>query len=275
VDSGATKKIQAGNLLAGKQAHSVDLDAISAFGGSFGILVRTSGGGWALRQVTSLTTGFAITNPAGDAGNVGLNIIGVLGSLNGIGGTGFPVVTATGLAGTVSPRQMAAGSSKLSLLNPDGVAGSPTYDVVEANLHVANMADYSTGSWTPNIGGTGGQSGQTYSIQEGTYVKVGRDVSAYFTMSLSALGTITGGVQVQGLPFLSQSTGNYRATAITFWNAMTTSIVIMLGRLIQNTTAVDIRIATGATTGLATSAVQADLSATTTIAGSIIYRSDS
>jgi hypothetical protein len=64
---------------------------------------------------------------------------------------------------------------------------------------------YVESTWTPVIGGAGGQSGQTYTSQAGSYKKIGNLVVAAFTVTLSAKGTITGVVQVSGLPFASAS----------------------------------------------------------------------
>jgi len=63
------------------------------------------------------------------------------------------------------------------------------------------LDDYRENLWFPTINGTGGQSGQTYSTQIGEYVKVGRVVVVSFYLVLSAKGTITGTVQLGGLPF--------------------------------------------------------------------------
>jgi hypothetical protein len=63
------------------------------------------------------------------------------------------------------------------------------------------LDDYEEGVWTPVIGGSGGQSGQAYLQQVGQYVKVGRAVTVSFDVTLSNKGTITGNVQINGLPF--------------------------------------------------------------------------
>ena len=66
----------------------------------------------------------------------------------------------------------------------------------------ANMLDdYEEGPWTPVLGGSGGQTGQTHSVQSGIYVKIGRLVVCNFRVALSAKGTITGNLQISGLPF--------------------------------------------------------------------------
>lgn len=128
------------------------------------------------------------------------------------------------------------------------------------------------GTWTPTIGGSGGQSGQVYSFQVGHYMKVGKLVHATFNVTLSTLGTITTIVQIQGLPYIVEALGaNYAPTATIYWSGMTSSFVTLVGIGVQNTTTINLYGATAAATGL-TSLAQANLSATTQIAGSILYR---
>lgn len=129
------------------------------------------------------------------------------------------------------------------------------------------------GTWTPTIGGSGGQSGQVYSFQVGHYMRIGKLVHATFNVSLSTLGTITTIAQIQGLPFTIENLGaNYAPTTTTlYWSGMTSSFVTLVGIGVQNATTINLYGATAAATGL-TSLAQANLSATTQIAGSILYR---
>jgi hypothetical protein len=62
------------------------------------------------------------------------------------------------------------------------------------------LDDYREGPWTPALIGTGGQSGQSYTGQDGQYVKIGKriDVCGYLH---GTTGTISGNVQIGGLPF--------------------------------------------------------------------------
>ena len=54
------------------------------------------------------------------------------------------------------------------------------------------LDDYEEGSWTPTIIGSSGASGQSYSIQYGTYTRIGNFVHLNFDVRLSALGTLSG-----------------------------------------------------------------------------------
>ena len=75
------------------------------------------------------------------------------------------------------------------------------------------LDDYEVGTFTPVLGGAGGTSGQSYGLQAGNYVKIGDRVFIDANTSLSTKGTITGNVQVSGLPFTSKSGSAYRASA--------------------------------------------------------------
>src|ERR1700722_1166148 len=61
-------------------------------------------------------------------------------------------------------------------------------------------------AWTPTLGGSGGQTGQVYGLNTGRYLQIGKLVFVYGQISLSTLGTITGNVQIQGLPVAAANT---------------------------------------------------------------------
>ena len=64
------------------------------------------------------------------------------------------------------------------------------------------LDDYEEGTWTPTIVGHTGASGQSYSIQNGQYTKIGSFVHCTFDVQLSAVGTLSGTyVNISGLPF--------------------------------------------------------------------------
>lgn len=187
--------------------------------------------------------------------------------------TGTGLLAQTG-ANAFAERTITAGSSKLSVSNGNGVSGNPTLDVVPGNIALSGLSGFTLGTWTPTVGGSTSQSGQTYTIQDGTYIKLDHLVIAWYTITLSALGTITGNAQVQGLPFTSFNDSTYRSSNAVFWNATTTAFVLVQGLVVGNTTAMALRGTAAATTGLTTNLVQGDLSSTTTLAGTVVYRSD-
>ena len=66
--------------------------------------------------------------------------------------------------------------------------------------------DYEEGAWTPSITLGGGSSGMTYSRQEGHYTKIGRQVFAQFRITLTAKGSSSGQLRINGLPFTAADT---------------------------------------------------------------------
>jgi hypothetical protein len=87
-----------------------------------------------------------------------------------------------------------------------------------------HLDDYEEGSWTPTIVGNNGASGQSYTYQNGVYLKVGRFVHLTFDVALSAKGTLSGTyVVLGGLPFSptgSNLGGSMLATYVSGWNAL-------------------------------------------------------
>ncbi len=139
----------------------------------------------------------------------------------------------------------------------------------------ANMLDdYEEFTWTPTLGGSGGESGQVYTAQNGYGVKIGQFVLANFRIALSTLGTITGNAQVEGFLFTSLNQTNYRAHATMAWANMTTALSYMEGQMVANDTVMTIN-GTGVLGATSLGAlVQADFSNTSIMAGTIVYRAD-
>lgn len=98
-----------------------------------------------------------------------------------------------------------------------------------ASSDVNTLDDYEEGTWTPVLGGDGGTSGQTYTHQIGRYVKIGLLVFINARITFSAKGTITGSLQLQGLPFTAENITSlfsmapigYFASFVTNWSSMT------------------------------------------------------
>ena len=84
-----------------------------------------------------------------------------------------------------------------------------------ANTPAAGMTSqllnwYEEGTWTPSLLFGGGNTGMTYTVQSGNYVRMGKLVYVVTRILLSAVGSSTGTATVAGLPFTSGATGtNY------------------------------------------------------------------
>ena len=72
------------------------------------------------------------------------------------------------------------------------------------------LADYEEGTWTPVYQTTGGSF--TYSIQTGTYTKIGNVVYCSFRISTATVTAGTGQVLLAGLPFTQNGSGNVRGS---------------------------------------------------------------
>lgn len=141
-----------------------------------------------------------------------------------------------------------------------------------ASSDVNTLDDYEEGSWTPVLGGSGGTSGQTYTTQVGRYIKIGKLVWATFYVVLSAKGTITTSVQIQGLPFTAENTTNLNAICPILWDSLSTSWVNMVGRVAPNTSVIAITGTTAASASSAFALTTADISNATLMSGTIIYQ---
>lgn len=191
--------------------------------------------------------------------------------LDGLESTAFAILASA--AAFLSTVSVAGTISPLGLVDVSGAAaGQVKFPATQNPSTNANtLDDYEEGSWTPSIGGSGGQSGQAYTTQVGTYTKIGKQVTASFNIVLSTLGVVTTDLQVQGLPFTSQNTSNaIWSLVIGKWANTTTAIIWMGGVLAANATVITIHRSTAATTGPGVTA-QADFANNTQLVGSITY----
>ena len=146
----------------------------------------------------------------------------------------------------------------------------PAVQVSNAGANV--LDDYEEGSWTPVIGGSGGTSGQTYATQVGRYVKIGKLVICQFTVTLTAKGTITSTVQIQGLPFTSESVSSLTGATFLMFSSLATNWISVSARVTPNGTIADVQGNQAAAANNFTSLVTADIGNTTQFEGVLIYR---
>lgn len=150
-------------------------------------------------------------------------------------------------AKTLTDVEAAANAAAQNLVGP---VTFPAIQVPSSNVNC--LDDYEEGSWTPVLGGSGGTSGQTYTTQVGRYIKVGKLVTCFCQVTFSAKGTITGSLQIQGLPFTSENTaGAYGGLQCGDFANMATVITTLYGIVPPNVTYADIRASTA--TAVATS----------------------
>jgi hypothetical protein len=172
----------------------------------------------------------------------------------------------------------AAASDALSILALAGFPGGTTNYLRADGSFAAppggggGVAETS-GTWTPVLGGTGGQSGQAYSLQQGFWLRIGSLMWVFFRVTLSTKGTITGNVEIQGFPVAFKGAGVYMATAPLIWSAMTTAMLNMI--VVGNSGATTARVLGRAATtvDIVSAGVvgTAALSATTDLSASMVY----
>lgn len=157
-------------------------------------------------------------------------------------------------------------------IDDNGTLNSPLVfpAVQSASTNANTLDDYEEGTWTPVIGAHTATSGQTYGTQTGLYVKIGQLIVAQFIASLTAKGTLTGNVQIQGLPFTTHATDARGSYALQF-GGMATNWIYITAAVDANATTAGVRGSAAAAAALST-VVAADISDTTELRGAIIYR---
>jgi hypothetical protein len=128
---------------------------------------------------------------------------------------------------------------------------------------------YEIGTWTPRIGGTGGESGQAYSTQDGSYVRIGNIVHLQGQITLSTLGTITTQARIEDLPFTSN--GTYDALLKIYHGGMSTGFSNLVGRIDQGGTSASL-VGFDSSAANPTNITQSHLSATTSLRFSGTYQ---
>jgi hypothetical protein len=126
------------------------------------------------------------------------------------------------------------------------------------------LDDYEEGTWTPSLGGT-----TTYSIQQGSYTKVGDQITANFDVAVTTIGTGST-VDISGLPFTSVSGGPQGITGgIGYFSAISTSIISIFARIDPGSSTLLLASLTAAGTVVAGNALFADGAR---ITGSVTYK---
>lgn len=98
------------------------------------------------------------------------------------------------------------------------LTGSPGLTFDGSTLAIAGAVTATTfgieGTFTPVIAGSSTAGTQTYSVQVGTYTRIGNRVFFQLTVAITALdGAAAGGCRITGLPIAANATANNRASA--------------------------------------------------------------
>ena len=180
-------------------------------------------------------------------------------------------------AGQAENEAAAAGSAAATAaLN---LAKVYTDDEVEATLASANSYTDSelaslteTASWTPVVNFGGGSTGITYTTQVGSYIKVDSLVVATCFIELSAKGSSTGVLTIEGLPYSAKNTTDLEFTAACVMDNAASAIEQPIAKLVYNTSSLDIISGSGADS--AAQLDDTDATATTKLSITISYETD-
>ena len=96
------------------------------------------------------------------------------------------------------------------------------------------------GAWTPILTGAGGGSGNAYGTQFGLWQRNGHFVHAYAYIHLTTKGTMTGAIQIAGLPY-PQTPGNAYASAVLWASGLATLWSSLVGVLNPASTAIGLQ----------------------------------
>jgi hypothetical protein len=92
-----------------------------------------------------------------------------------------------------------------------------TFPATQSASSDANtLDDYEEGTWTPSFLAISGSA--TYTNQQGRYVKIGRQVTAVFYITVNVSSSLVT-VNITGLPFTGSNT-NYASTAFSVWSGI-------------------------------------------------------
>lgn len=175
-------------------------------------------------------------------------------------------------------------------LGTNGATGAtgpmgPAIPLLESNNEIEPMmipgpiglSGITAGSWTPVIGGSGGTSGQSYTAQDGKYIRIPLTIGALilftFRANLSVKGTITTNVQIENLPFTS-SASLAIGTIPMNWTNLAAAKILVQGLVLLSTTVISVRCTTAADVSLVTTMVTADIANNSTLAGTGMYFTD-
>jgi len=168
--------------------------------------------------VGTLTAGSFTNNLSSFASTTSAQLAGIISDET---GTGVLVFSASPtFTGTVTMAALTA----TSLIDISGAsAGQIQFPATQNPSANANtLDDYEEGTFTPSLGGSA-----TYTLQSGTYTKVGRNVHFQLRLTVNAIGTGSTTV-ISGLPFTSAAT-IYGTCAIGYFASLATNVIALYG----------------------------------------------
>ena len=168
-----------------------------------------------------------------------------------------PIATTTMSVGNATPSASGAGIS---------------FPATQSASSDANtLDDYEEGTWTPTIGADGVDGTHTYSNQLGAYTKVGRLVTVQCFVAMATKGgTISGSVQIIGLPFSASGAAFIQTASVGYFTGLATNVVMLKAYINSSATRINMSKMAAAGANM-TQMVAADVSATTALYVSASY----
>lgn len=103
-------------------------------------------------------------------------------------------------------------------------------DITVAQLIAAGLCPApESGQWTPTLVGRTTAGTPTYAYQYGSYTRIAKLVYLYFDVKLSSAGGMTGGIEIAGLPYSSNTGCPMFASYLTGVSGLSGHLTVMTG----------------------------------------------
>ena len=115
-----------------------------------------------------------------------------------------------------------AAITDLTTLATTAITSSDYLPVYDASANTDKKTPlFTAGTWTPTLRFGNATTGITYSLQVGTYTRIGQLVSLTATITLTSKGSATGSATITGLPYTSLSNASSHLYAgAGYWRSM-------------------------------------------------------
>lgn len=175
----------------------------------------------------------------------------LLSGVTNIGGGTFELITAGDVNEVLQGGGGAAAPAFTSTPSLEGIV-FPATQVASGGANT--LDDYEEGTWTPGLSFGGGTTGITYSLQAGSYQKIGLMVFFRCYVVLSAKGSSTGDALVTGLPFTSVNGNPISPVTVGFYNGLASLTFCPIASISTNVTTITLHQGGAASVGNLTDA---------------------
>ena len=212
VQSGSTKKVAVSDLTAGRTVAATKFGAGGIISPSYTFDADTASYGGSILRGTRGTSVLAAYQGSSSDGYLGMSSNN---NLRLLVNDAAVVTLTTGSDVSINTGNLVIGTSG------KGIDFSATPGTGTSEL----LNDYEEGTWTPVIIGSSTAGSGTYSLQEGFYTKIGRQVTVTGAIVWSA-HTGTGTMRVSGLPYTIKNDNNYSSFALQYGTLTVSALAI-------------------------------------------------